>query len=84
MIKIYQTTSCPFCMMVVREARNMGLTEGQDYELINAARGTPGREELLSIGGRNQVPFLTDGDTAMYESRDIISYLQHKFQPAQS
>ena len=79
MVKIYQTASCPFCMMVVREARSLGLREGEDYELINAARGTPGREELLQIGGRNQVPFLTDGETAMYESRDIVSYLRDKF-----
>lgn len=66
-------------MMVVQEARGMGLSEGRDYELINATRGTPGREELLQLGGRNQVPFLTDGDTSMYESRDIISYLRNKF-----
>ncbi|MCR9145358.1 MAG: glutathione S-transferase N-terminal domain-containing protein [bacterium] len=79
MLKIYQTASCPFCMMVVREAHNMGLKEGQDYQLINAARGTPGRQELLQIGGQNQVPFLTDGETAMYESRDIIAYMRNKF-----
>lgn len=79
MLKIYQTATCPFCMMVVHEARNMGLQEGTDYQLINAARGTPGRAELLEIGGRNQVPFLTDGDTAMYESRDIIAYMRNKF-----
>ncbi|MEQ9365431.1 MAG: glutathione S-transferase N-terminal domain-containing protein [Leptospirales bacterium] len=78
-MKIYQTASCPFCMMVVQEARGMGLREGEDYQLINAARGTPGREELLGIGGRNQVPFLTDGEVAMYESRDIIAYLRAKF-----
>lgn len=79
MLKIYQTAFCPFCTMVVQEARRMGLREGEDYQLVDAPRGTPGREELLKLGGLNQVPFLTDGNTAMYESRDIIMYLRNRF-----
>ncbi len=79
MVRIYQTSSCPFCVMVVSEARRLGLTEGRDYELVHAPRGSEGREEMLAIGGRNQVPFLTDGDVSMYESADIIQYLRAKF-----
>lgn len=83
MIKIYQTTTCPFCIMVVQEARRLGLQPGRDYELVHAPRGSRGREEMLSIGGRNQVPFLTDGELSMYKSADIIQYMRAKFAGAQ-
>jgi glutathione S-transferase len=66
-------------MMVVNEARQLGLREGADFELVDATWGTPGRAELLQRGGISQVPFLTDGETAMYESRDIIRYMRQKF-----
>jgi glutathione S-transferase len=56
----------------------MNLVQGKDYQLVDASRGTPGRDELLRIGGRNQVPFLVDGDVKMYESMDIIHYILKK------
>ena len=36
------------------------------------------KERLLTLGGKAQVPFLVDGDTMMYESDDIIDYLNQK------
>ncbi len=76
MIQLYIQHSCPFCQKVLRAAREMGLTEGKHYMVIDSAPGTPGRAAVLKIGGDSMVPFLVDGDTAMYESLDIISYLQ--------
>ena len=70
---------CPYCMMVRRALDDMGLREDQDYELIEASRGTSGRKRVIELGGKSQVPFLVDGDVQMYESRDIISYLKKKF-----
>lgn len=52
---------------------------GVDFEYVEASWGTPGREKLVAIGGKNQVPFLVDGDVNMYESQDIIQYLEKKF-----
>lgn len=74
-IKIYQSSSCPFCIYVKNSCDKLGLVEGEDYELVPAARGTPGRESLLRIGGKGQVPFMLHGDVKMYESRDIVNYL---------
>ncbi|MEM7180282.1 MAG: glutathione S-transferase N-terminal domain-containing protein [Spirochaetota bacterium] len=79
MVKIYQFDSCPFCRKVREAAKGMGLLLGKDYELVEASRGTPGRDEVLQIGGKGQVPFLVDGEVNMYESDDIIRYLQAKF-----
>ena len=67
---------CPFCRKVAQAALGFGLKEGEDFIMIDAAAGTPGREVVLSRGGKAMVPFLIDGDTSMYESNDIISYLR--------
>lgn len=57
----------------------MGLKPGVDYELVEASFGTPGRDEVIALGGKSQVPFLVDGDTQMYESDDILRYVIAKY-----
>ena len=79
MVRIYQFPSCPYCAMVARAVQSLGLRESVDYEMIDARRGTPGREDVVRLGGMSQVPFLVDGDVSMYESRDIIAYLHRKY-----
>lgn len=79
MFKLYQYDSCPYCYRVRQTIEKLGLTEGKDYILVEARNGTPGRDEVIRLGGISQVPFLVDGEMRMYESLDIISYLQNKF-----
>ena len=67
---------CPFCDKVENAAVDMGLKKGKDYQIVNAAPMTPGRDVVLKTGGKAMVPFLIDGDTSMYESDDIIAYLK--------
>ena len=76
MIEFYMRNGCPFCQKVTKAAHSFGLKEGKDFIVIDAAPGTPGREVVLSRGGKAMVPFLIDGDTSMYESDDIITYLR--------
>ncbi|MFH1848687.1 MAG: glutathione S-transferase N-terminal domain-containing protein [archaeon] len=79
MIKLYVRSDCPFCMKVISRARQLELVEGREYELINAAQGTPGRETVEKLGGKSQVPFLVDGKTQMFESDAIVGYLDRRF-----
>ncbi len=76
MIEFYVRDGCPFCQKVVQAADEFGLKKGEDFTLIDAAPGTPGREMVLSRGGKAVVPFMIDGDTSMYESGDIVTYLK--------
>ena len=76
MIELYMRDDCPFCQKVVQATGEFGLEEGEDFTVIDAAQGTPGREVVLNKGGKAMVPFLIDGDTSMYESGDIIAYLK--------
>ncbi|MEJ2133852.1 MAG: glutathione S-transferase N-terminal domain-containing protein [Desulfofustis sp.] len=79
MVELYIASTCPFCIKVIRAAEEMGLTEGQDYQIVDAAQGTPGRKKVVDTGGKSMVPFLLDDGSWMYESDDIIDYLRDKF-----
>ena len=72
---LYVKTGCQWCQKVLDYAEK----EGIKFELRNIA--TPGIvEELISHGGKRQVPYLVDIEhtTEMYESRDIIEYLKQQ------
>lgn len=77
MIELYIRDDCPFCLKVMKAAGEFGFKEGEYFTVIDAAQGTPGREVVLTRGGKAMVPFLIDGDTSMYESVDIIDYLKN-------
>lgn len=77
MLKLYTYTTCPFCEKVRRAFADMNIS----YEEVDAERGTYGSEELVALGGKQQVPFLVDEEAgvSMYESNDIIAYAQRRF-----
>lgn len=72
MLKLYTYSYCPYCDKVRRAFKEMGV----DYQEIDAERGTSGSEELVNLGGKQQVPFLVDEEAkvSLYESDDIIDY----------
>ena len=79
-LALYQYLACPFCVKTRRVIRRLGLNiETRD------ARNDPGfRKELETEGGRQQVPCLKisheDGTVEwLYESDDIIAYLEKRF-----
>lgn len=75
MITLYVKTGCPYC------ARVLGVLDSQSvpYEMKNIANEDVARE-LVSHGGKRQVPFLIDEDVSLYESQDIINYINAKYQ----
>ncbi|MCK9174043.1 MAG: glutathione S-transferase N-terminal domain-containing protein [Desulforhopalus sp.] len=79
MIKLYLRADCPYCRKVLNAVEKMGLQEQQDYIIIDAQAGTPGRDVVLKTGGKAMVPFLMDGDHSMYESDDIIAWIRKKY-----
>lgn len=79
MIRLYQYDTCPYCQRVIRTVEALGLVLNKDIEFVEASYGTPGRAEVVRLGGISQVPFLVDGEVQMYESADIIAYLRSKY-----
>jgi len=73
---LYQFNACPFCVKVRREIRRHALK----IELRDARHDETHKQALIDGGGRHKVPCLrvknaAGDDTWLYESTDIISYL---------
>ena len=77
-LSLYQFYACPFCIKTRRVIYQLNLP----IETRDAQKG-PYREELLREGGEIKVPCLRIEDAGevrwMYESSDIIAYLQQRF-----
>jgi len=81
-LALYQFAACPFCVKVRRSMKRLSL----NVELRDAKGDQQHRSDLEEQGGRIKTPCLrieqTDGQvTWMYESKDIINYLEHNFTP---
>lgn len=80
-MSLYQFYACPFCVRVRREIHRLNVP----IETRDAQSEGPYREELLAEGGEVQVPCLRidDDDRTiwMYESKEIIQFLQETFDP---
>ena len=74
MIELFQFEGCPFCRKVRLKLEELDL----EYVSIPCSGSSKNRARLIELGGKEQVPFLvdTDTDTKMYESDDIIAYLE--------
>ncbi len=78
-ISLYQFYACPFCIKTRRAIKRLNIP----VSFRDAQKQGDYREELGSEGGRVKVPCLRieeDGKVEwMYESKDIISYLNQRF-----
>lgn len=78
-LALYQLPRCPFCVKVRRAMHKLNLP----IEKRNVNPGSPHRDALMAGGGRVKSPCLRieeNGETRwMYESNDIIAYLQRRF-----
>ncbi|MDY7081824.1 MAG: glutathione S-transferase N-terminal domain-containing protein [Halobacteria archaeon] len=86
MLELYQTEGCGYSEKVRKKMSQLGityvihnprLTGANDREVTNEQT----YEQMLEIGGEDQVPFLVDHHrgVTMYESDDIIEYLNEHY-----
>ena len=73
-LTLYGRTSCPYCAKVLRfmQSRNIEIP-------LKDTTNPENREELIRIGGKGQVPCLVIDGKALYESMDIIDWLQNNY-----
>lgn len=84
-LKLYQYKACPFCVKVRRTMKRLNLP----IETRDAKRQANWQEELVIQGGIEKVPCLRISEDSgsvkwMYESSDIINYLEQRFSSALS
>ncbi|HAF45177.1 MAG: glutaredoxin [Sideroxydans sp. GWF2_59_14] len=79
-LQLYHFSTCPFCIKVRHEMARLSLP----ITLRDAQHDPEHRDALQQGGGKIQTPCLRIADAQgrvqwMYESNDIIQYLQHRF-----
>ena len=79
MYTLYYLEGCPFCKKVSAFAEKNGIKFN-----LKDINETGNRDELIRMGGKSQVPFLTkEGtDIALYESDSIIALLKEEIIPS--
>ena len=71
-LTLYYFPSCPYCRLVLECLYRLDLKIP-----MRDIRSEPGaRDELLEIGGKGQVPCLVIDGKPLYESDNIVGWLQ--------
>jgi len=76
-LELYGYEGSPYCRLVRETLSSLELP----YLLHNVASGSPSRLTFVERSGKMQVPYLFDPNTdiAMFESRDIVAYLEDTY-----
>mgnify|MGYP002626904403 FL=1 len=77
-LELFKFDTCPYCRKVMRYIENAGRT---DIVYRDIHKDSDSRERLIHVGGKAQVPCLFIDGKPMYESLDIIAWLEEH--PAQ-
>lgn len=70
-LELYYMPSCPYCKRVTEYINKQHL----DIPLIDISKVPGARQTLVRKGGKSQVPCLFINDKPLYESLDIIKWL---------
>jgi len=71
---LYKYDACPFCVRVKLEIDRLGLP----VPTRDTHRDPGAQAELVKLGGKSQVPMLMVNGRPMYESADIIRFLEQE------
>lgn len=71
---LYYKPSCPYSQKVLTFLKSID----HDVPLKNIEEDPKAKEELLHLGGKEQTPCLFIDGTPLYESQDIIDWLNDK------
>lgn len=77
LLELYNFEASPYCRKVRERLNVLNL----DVIVHSVAKNGIRRPELVALGGKMQVPYLVDPNTgaALYESADIITYLERTY-----
>lgn len=72
---LYKKDTCPFCLKVM----NFIQSRGMEIEMRDTVADPSAFEELVLVGGKAQVPCLFIDGKPLYESGDIIDWLDKNY-----
>ena len=71
-LTLYYFPSCPYCRVVLDCLGRLG----REIPMRDIQTETGAQEDLLEIGGKGQVPCLVIDGKPLYESSDIVRWLE--------
>ena len=71
-LTLYHFNGCPYCTYVRQFMKQSGIKIAEK----DTMRDNSARQELMSIGGKTQVPCLVIDGKPLYESNDIINWFK--------
>lgn len=71
-LTLYHMSTCMFCVKV----RNFMKEHCIEIEMKDVGEDSEAYDELMRIGGKTQVPCLVINGKSLYESLDIIDWLE--------
>jgi glutaredoxin 3 len=76
-LELYKFDACPYCQVAMRAVERLGIPVRYRDILEDEAAA----EKLVEVGGEDQVPCLFIDGRPLYESRDIVAFLQKHIAP---
>ena len=73
-LKLYYMKGCPFAKVIQFMDRN-----NIKIEMVDIEADPKNQEELIRLGGKDQVPMLLIDGKALYESSDIIQWFKDNY-----
>lgn len=73
-LELYYFPGCLFCRRVFNAMESLSLTD--EIVLYNIHEDEDAAKHLVAVGGKRQVPCLFIDGKPLYESADIIAYLE--------
>lgn len=72
-LELFKKDTCPYCRRVFKVIEESGRN---DVEMLDIVQDPAALERLVNVGGMNQVPCLFIDGEPLYESLDIIEWLE--------
>ena len=73
-LELFKRDSCPYCVKVMMLIDELGV--GDQIEYCDIVRDADARRRLLEVGGKQQVPCLFIDGEPLYESADIMRWIE--------
>ena len=74
-LELYKKDNCPYCQRVYRALTRLGVR----VRMRDIRRDAGAVDELVRVGGKRQVPCLFVDGKPLYESGDIVRFLDETF-----
>lgn len=72
-LKLFYMERCPFCNKVKKYIEDNDI----NIEMVDIYVNSKNEEELIRLGGKDQVPMLLIDGEPLYESDDIIKWFKN-------